>query len=92
MHNLVSTPLEGCRYECVHVESSSLCFNYAFSSPLDHCHVSPMCSLPFLSLEYYIDIPIDKAKISDPNVDLGYKDKMFNMFGGNVDNFVSLGT
>jgi len=43
-----------------------------------------------LSPEYYIDAPIDNPNISDSNVDLGHEVKMFNMFGGNVDNFLSL--
>ena len=34
MHNLVSSLLEGCRYECVREEPSSVCFNYAFPIPL----------------------------------------------------------
>jgi len=29
--------------------------------------------------------------ICDSSVDLGYEDNMFDMLGGNVDNFLSLG-
>ena len=90
-HNLVNTPLEGSRYECVHEESSSLCFNYAFPNPLDHTHVFPVYSEPPISLEYSLDAPIDNPKICDANNGLGYEDNMFNMLGGNVDNFLSLG-
>ena len=41
VHNLVNTPLEGCRYECINEESSRLCFNYAFPNSL----IIPMFSL-----------------------------------------------
>ena len=34
VHDLVSTPLQACRYECVHEECSML----------EHSHVSPVCS------------------------------------------------
>ena len=91
VHNLVNTPLEGCRYECVHEESSSLCFNYAVPNSLDHTHVFPTCSQPPISPEYSLDAPIDNPKICDSIVHLGYKGKMFNMLGENVVNFLSLG-
>jgi len=57
--------------------------------PLGHSHVSPICSLPSPSLEYYIDTPIDNPMIFYANVDLGCERNMFDMLG--VDNYVSLG-
>ena len=91
VHNLVNTPLEGCHYECVHKESASLCFNYAFPNPLDHTHVFPTCSQPPISPKCYIDTPIENPKIFYANVDLGSMDNMFNMLGGNVEIFFSPG-
>ena len=44
-----------------------------------------------ISPEYSLDAPIDNPKICDSNVDLGHAGEMFNMLGGNVDNFLSLG-
>ena len=41
--------------------------------------------------QYRCGRPIDNPMICDANVDLSYKDNMFNMFGGNIDNFMSLG-
>jgi len=75
----------------VHEEPFSLNFNYAFPNPLDHTHVFPMSSQPSISSEYSLDVPIGNPKICDSIVDLGYEGKMFNMLGGNVVNFLSLG-
>ena len=50
-----------------------------------------MCSQPSISSEYSLEVPIDNPKICDSKVDLGHAGKMFNMLGGNVDNFLSLG-
>jgi len=36
-------------------------------------------------------VPIDKFKLCDFNVDLGYDDHVFHLIRGNVKNFVSLG-
>ena len=91
VHDLVSTSFEGCRCECVLEESPSLCFNYAFPNLLEHSHVPPMCSQPSVSPEYSLDVPVDNSMIFNANIDLGYEDKMFNILGGNVDNFLSLG-
>ena len=92
VHNLVNTPFDGCSYEYLHEESSSPCFIYAFPNPLGHSNVSPMCSQPSISSEYSLHVLIDNPKICDPKVDLGYEDNMFNMLGGNIDNFLSLGS
>jgi len=46
---------------------------------------------PSPSPEYDVAEPIDNSLICNANIDLGYEDKMFNMLGGNVDNFLSLG-
>jgi len=53
------------------------------------CIYNPL--FPSLSPEYYINVLIDNPMICDANVDLGYKDCMFNMLDGNVNNFISLG-
>ena len=92
MCDLVETPLEGSRDVLVHEESPIVGFhNIVLPNPLNHSHVSPTCSQPPISPEYSLDVPIDNPKICDPNIDLGYEDKMFNMLGENVDNFLSLG-
>ena len=36
-------------------------------------------------------MPFDNPTIFYANDDLGYEDDMFNMLGGNVDNFIYLG-
>jgi len=46
---------------------------------------------PHLPPDYYIDVSIDNHMICDANINLGSVDNMFNMLGGNVDNFASLG-
>ena len=58
---------------------------------LDHFHILPICSLPSPSPKYFIDTPIENPIIFYTHFDLGYEDKMFNVLGGNVDNFLSLG-
>ena len=91
VHDLDETPLEGSRDVFMHEESPSLGCNNVLPNPLDHSHVSPICSLPSPSTKYYIDAPISNPMIFDANVDLGYEDNMFSMLGGNVDDYVSLG-
>jgi len=91
LHDLVSTPLEGCRYECVHKGSSSPGCNNFLPNPLDHFHVFLTCSQPSPSSEYDVVEPISNHMICDSNIDLGYKDNIFNMLGRSVDNFHSLG-
>jgi len=49
-----------------------------------------MCSQPSQSPEYFLDEPIDNPMIYHANIDLGYKDNIFDVLGGNLDNFVSL--
>jgi len=66
----------------MHEESPSLVCNNVLPNPLDHSHVSPMCSLSSVSPECSIDAPIDNPKICDSKVDLGHAGKMFNMLGG----------
>jgi len=75
----------------MHEESPNLGCNNVLPDLLDHSHFSPICSLASPSLEYYIDKPIENPMIFYANHDLGYEDNMFNMFGENVDNFMSLG-
>jgi len=92
VHNLVRTPFKGCRDMFVHKDFPSLDFNNIVSpNSVDHTHVSPTYSQPFISLEYSLDAPIDNPNICDTNNDLGYEDNMFSMLGENVDNFLSLG-
>jgi len=91
VQNLVSTPLARCGYKCVDEESSSLCFSCAFPNPLDHSHVSPTCSLPSPSPEYYMDALIDYPMIFNANNDLGYQDNEFNMLSEDVHDYASLG-
>ena len=43
------------------------------------------------SPKYYIYMPIDNPMICDGKIDLSYENNLFNMLGGNVDNFMSLG-
>jgi len=91
VHNLVDTPLEGCSDMFMHEGSPSLGLNHAIPNPLEHFHDSIMCSQPSLSHELDYDVPIDNLEICDSNVDLGHENKLFNVLGGNNDNFESLG-
>jgi len=83
VHNLVDTPLEGCRDMFVHGGSPGLGRDDVIRIPLEHSHVSLMCSQPSFFPEYSVDVPNDIFKLCDSNVDMGYADKMFNMLGGN---------
>jgi len=90
-HNLVDTPLEVCRDVFVHEETPSLGSNHVSHNPLEHFHDSLLCSQPFFSPEYYVDVPKDISKLCDFNVDLGCENNMFNMLRGNDETFESLG-
>jgi len=92
VHDLDETSLEESHDVLIHEESPSRGFDdCVFLNPLDHTHVSPMCSLPSPSPEYDIVELIDNSTICNANNDLGYEDNMFSMLGGNFDDFVSLG-
>jgi len=92
VHDLEKTPLKRSRDVFMHEESSCLGFdNIVLPNSLYQSHVSPVCSLPSLSPEYYIVEPIGNPMIYDTNIDLGCEDNLFSMLGGNVDNCVSLG-
>jgi len=92
VHNLVYTPLEGCRDLFVHKGSSSLSFENVLSNPLEHAHVSTFSSQPSSSSpEYTYDVPNDNFELSDANVDLGNEDHVFQLLGGNNEHFESLG-
>jgi len=91
VHDLARTPLEGCHDVFIHEDSPSLGYDYVIPNPLDHSHVSTTCSQPSSSPEFDLDVPIDSYEICDSNIDLGNEDEMFNMLGGNVANFLSLG-
>ena len=69
-HNLVDTPLEGCRDVFMHEGSPSLGSNHVIPNPLEHSHVSTFCSQPSFSADYTYDVPIDNFEICDSNVDL----------------------
>ena len=64
MRDLVETSLEGSCNVFMHEESPRLGFNnIVVSNPLGHSHVSPVCSLPSPSPEYYIVEPIGNPMI-----------------------------
>jgi len=91
-HNLVDTPLEGCREVFLHEGSPSLAYENVIPSSLEHSHVSTLCSPPSLSSsELDLDAPNDISTICDFNADIGHDNNMFNMLGGNAENFESLG-
>jgi len=58
VHDLDNTPLEGPRGVFMHKEFTSLGCNCALPNPLDHSHVSPICSLPSPSLKYLFMRPL----------------------------------
>jgi len=92
VHDLDKTPFEGSCNVFMNEESPGLDFdNNVLFNLLDHFHVLPIYLQPSPYPEYCIDVPINNHMICDAIVDLGYEDKMFNMFGGNVDKFMSLG-
>jgi len=70
-HNLVDTPLEGCRDVFVDGGSPNLDSNYVRPNPLEHSHVSPLYSQPSFSPKLDFDVPIDNFEICDSNVDMG---------------------
>ena len=75
----------------MHEESTSHGCDYVLPDPLDHSHVSPICSLPSPSPKYFIDMPIENPMIFDSNVDLGHVDNMFSMLGGSLNNYMPMG-
>jgi len=52
-------------------------------------HVSATCLQASPSPKYYIDEHTDNHIICDATMDLGHEDKMFNMLGVSVDDYVS---
>ena len=59
-HNLVDTPLKGCRDLFVHEGSPSLTYENVIPSSLEHSHASTLCSPPSLSSpELDLDVPND---------------------------------
>jgi len=75
----------------MHKDFPSLGCEIVLPNPLDHSHVSSLCSLPSPAPDCYVDVPIDKLMVFDATMDLGYEDNKFNMLGGSVDHYVSLG-
>jgi len=89
VHDLSRTPLEGLHNVFMHAESNSLSFdNFVHPNRLDQSHISLIHLQPSPSPEHYTDVPIDNPMICDANVDLGYKDNMFSMLGGSVNDCV----
>ena len=71
VYDLDKTHLKGLSDVFMHEVSASLGFgNIVLPNPLNHSHVSPICSQPCISLEYSLERPIDNPKICDSNVDL----------------------
>jgi len=92
LHYLIETPLDGSRDVFVHKDFPNLDFNnIIYATTIYHSHVSPIYSLPSPSPEYYLAELIGNPIIYDTNIDLGYEDNTFSVFGGNVDDCVSLG-
>jgi len=91
VHNLAKTPVEGCHNVFTDEKSPTLGYDNVLPNPLDHSHVSPICSPPLSFPWYSLDVPIDNFEICNSNVDLGYEDNMLNMLGRNVACFLSLG-
>jgi len=90
-HNLVDTPLEGCRDVSCMRDLYRLACDNVLPSSLEHSHVSTFRSQPSFSPEYTYNVPIDNFEICDSNIDMRYADNMFHILGGNVENFGSLG-
>jgi len=55
VHHLVGTTLEGCRDMFVHEGSPSLGCDDVSPNPLEHSHVSPMCSQSSFSPNHLFD-------------------------------------
>jgi len=92
-HNLVNTPLKGCREVFVHERSSNLTCDNVIPNSLEQSYVFTMCSQPSsFSPENIYDVPIDNFEICDPKVDMGHAGNMFNVLGGNEESFESLGS
>ena len=90
-HDSAETPLEASSDIFSHEKSPSLGFDdIVLPNSFVHSHVFPFCSLPSQSHEYYTDVPSDPM-ICDANAHLGYDNNMFDVLGGNADNFMSLG-
>jgi len=91
VYDLAQTYLDGSCDVFKHEDLLSLGCDIVLPNALNHSHVSLMCSQPCLSPTYFINVPIDNPMICDGIVDLGYKDNMFDMLGGNINDYVSLG-
>jgi len=89
VHDLAEAPLKGSRDMFTHEESPSLDYNNVFPNPPGHSHVLPICTLPSQSPEYYFDRPINNFLICDANVNFGYENNVFDVLGGDVDDYVS---
>jgi len=91
-HNLVDTPLKGCRDLFVHEGSGSLSYENLLPNSLKHAHISIVSSPPSSSSpELAFEVPIDNFEICESSVDVGNEDNMFNVHGGNVYSLESLG-
>jgi len=90
-HNLVDTPIEGCRDIFMHEGSPSLACENDLPRSLEHSHVPTFCSQPLFSLEYTYDVTNDNFELCDSIVNMSHEDNMLSMLSGNVKNFGSLG-
>jgi len=91
VHDLVEAPLEESHDAFIHEESPNLSFDdNVIPNPLDHSHVSPMCSQPSPYPECDIVELVDNSMIYNANIDFDYDGNEFNVLGGNVDDYVSL--
>ena len=92
VYKLAKIPLQGSCDMLMHEESPSLGFDVnVFSNHDDHSHVSLLYSLPYPSPQCDIDVAIDNYMICDATMDLSNEDNVFDMLGGNVDDYLSLG-
>ena len=81
-HNLVDTPLKGCRDVFVHEESPSLACDNVLPSPLEHSHVSTFCSQLSFFPEYAYDVPFGNFEICDSNVAMAMRITCFTCLVG----------
>jgi len=92
VHDLAETPLEGSCDVFVCEESPSLAFDDSvIPNILEHSYVSPTCSQPSILPDCSLDVLVDNPKVCDSDVNLGHEDNEFNVLGGNVDDYLSLG-
>ena len=92
VHHFVETPFEQSYDMCMHAGSPSLDYNDIVPhSP--NFHVSTFSSPPSSSPpELAFDRPNNNFELNASHVDVGNEEHMFNLLGGNSENFESLGS